>query len=108
MTAPKRNLPFRADHQPAHVQGQVVDSIVVYEWSHGSLHLPGDYSTEHRPPAHHVEYTATNRDRCDIEPVQLGAPERYTQAYKVWNYNDSPAFADLVLESGEQAAPGQA
>lgn len=106
MTPRKRNLPFHADQQAERIQGQVIDSIMIYARSHGTLHTPGDYSTGHRPHGH-VELTATNRDRCDVESVQLGAPDRYRQLYKVWNYNDSPAFADLVLDAEDQQPGGQ-
>jgi hypothetical protein len=50
-----------------------------------------------RPPGHQVKITATNRERCDYETAQLGERPRYSVIVKVWNYNDSPAFADLVL-----------
>ncbi|MDQ2876679.1 MAG: hypothetical protein M3Y33_18520 [Actinomycetota bacterium] len=63
----------------------------------------GDYSTDSRPPGREVKITATNRDRCDVEPVQLGTAERYRQLYRVWNYNDSPAYADLIATEGEPA-----
>ena len=97
MSQRNRNLPHNAERREDQISGPVVDSIMIAPWSQGALRMPGEYSTGSRPPGHQVKITATNRERCDYETCQLGEPARYSVIVKVWNYNDSPAFADLVL-----------
>lgn len=79
------------------ITGAVPDSIVIYPWSHGILYLEGQYGIDRPPPRCEVRISATNADRCEIEDYLPDSPGADQCAYRVWNYNDSPAFADLVL-----------
>ena len=99
MTERKHNLPSRYDRLEDQVTGDVVDSIVIHPRSHGRLHMPGEYSTDSRPPAHRVDRasSATDNQGVDYEPRLLGGPDHYLVTYDVWNHRDSPSFASIVL-----------
>ncbi len=100
----KHNLPSRYDRLDDQVTGTVLDSIIISPQSHGRLHLPGEHSTDSRPPAHHVKISSTSPDNTSIytEQRQLGDPGRYLVSYDVWNYRDSPAFAQIVLQDQDR------
>jgi hypothetical protein len=73
--------------------------------SHGGVHMPGEYSTDIRPPGHRVKVTSTATDNQGVYDEQrlLGDPEQYLVTYDVWNYRDSPSFAEIILmdEAGQ-------
>jgi hypothetical protein len=50
----KRNLPSHYDRLDDQITGPVLDAIVIHPRSHGRLHMPGEYSTDNRPPGHRV------------------------------------------------------
>ena len=54
----------------------MVDSIVISARNHGRLYLPGEYSTNNRPPAHEVKVVSTDPDNQSVhtEQVQRGSP----------------------------------
>lgn len=41
--------------------------------------------------------TATDNQGVYKEQIQRGSAEPYTVSYDVWNYRDSPTFAQIVL-----------
>jgi hypothetical protein len=95
----KHNLPDGYARLEDQITGGVVDSILIHPRSHGRLHMPGEYSTDNRPPAHRVHRTSTATDNQGVyyEQRLLGGPERYLVTYDVWNHRDSPSFAQIVL-----------
>ena len=48
----KHNLRSHYDRLDDQITGPVLDSIVIRPRSHGCLHMPGEYSTDDRPPGH--------------------------------------------------------
>lgn len=84
---PRRSVQLRYERLGERITGPVLDSILIPAWSGGVLYLPGEYHD--RPPGTRCDVSATNRERCEVEATVGG--------YRVWNYNDSAAFADLVL-----------
>jgi hypothetical protein len=60
--------------------------------------MPGEYSTNNRPPAHEVKVVSTDPDNQSVhtEQVQRDSPERFTLSYDVWNYRDSHTFARII------------
>ncbi len=101
------NLPTDYDRPDGQITGPVVDSIVISARSHGKLYLPGEYSTNNRPPAHEVKVVSTDPDNQSVhtEQVQRGSPERFTVSYDVWNYRDSHTFARIIWT--DQAGPAR-
>lgn len=99
MTERKHNLPSRYDRQDDQITGSVVDAIVISPRSCGTLYMPGEHSTEKRPPAHQVKITSTDpgNQGVDCDQVQRGRPEHYYLSYDVRNYRDSPSFARIIL-----------
>lgn len=97
------NLQPGYDRLDDQITGPVLDSIVIHPRSHGRLHMPGEYSTDNRPGAHEVKITSTATDNQGVytEERLLGGPERYLVTYDIWNYRDSPSFAQLVLTDHE-------
>jgi hypothetical protein len=95
----KHNLPTAFDRLDDRAVGDVLDSIVIHARSRGVLHMPGEYSTQNRPPGHRVSIVSTDTDNASVytEQHQLGGPDHYRVNYDVWNHRDSPTFADLVL-----------
>jgi hypothetical protein len=96
----KHNLPSAYQRLDNQITGPVTDSIVISARSHGKLHLPGEHSTDNRPPAHQVKIISTDPDNTSVytEQRQLGSAERYLVSYDVWNHRDSPTFARIILE----------
>ena len=99
----KQNLPSAYQRLDDQITGPVADSIVISARSHGKLHLPGEYSTDKRPPTHQVEITSTDPDNASVytEQRQLGSAERYLVSYDVWNHRDSPTFARIIVEDDD-------
>ena len=95
----KHSLPSHYDRLDDQITGQVLDAIVVHPRSHGKLYLDGEWNTGSRPPGHRVELgsTATDNQGVYTEQIQRGSAERYTVSYDVWNYRDSPSFAQIIL-----------
>jgi hypothetical protein len=95
----KHNLTSRYEQLDDQITGDVADSIVIHPRSHGRLHMPGEWSTDNRPPGHHVKVTSTATDNQGVytEERLLGSAEHYLVTYDVWNYRDSPSFARIGL-----------
>jgi hypothetical protein len=96
---PKR-LPFRALHIPEKVTGTTLDFILLPANSRGTLHLPGEFSIDNRPPQFHVVVSASNEAGVKTERKQMGDKSHYVVVVDVNNHNDSPASA--WLESVEE------
>jgi hypothetical protein len=96
----KHNLPSRYDRLDDQIAGTVVDAIALHPRSHGRLHMPGEYSTDSRPPSHRVEHSSMAADNQGVyyEERLLGGPDHYLVTYGVWNYRDSPSSARIVLD----------
>ena len=60
MPESEHSLPTRYDRLGDQIDGPVLDAIVVHPQSRGILSLPGEYSTDSRPPAHEVKITGTD------------------------------------------------
>ena len=101
----KHNLPTAFDRIDDRAGVDVVDSIVIHARSRGMLSMPGEYSTENRPPAHRVKLVSTDTDNTAVytEERLLGGPDHYRVYYDVWNHRDSATFADLVVIGDDQA-----
>ena len=99
MTERKHDLPTAYERLDNQITGPVVDAIAVRPRSRGQISLPGEWSADSRPPAHEVKITSTDpaNQSVDTEERLLGSPERYRVTYDVWNYRDSPSFAQIVL-----------
>ncbi len=48
----KHNLTSRYERLEDQITADVLDSIAAHPRSDGRLHMPGEYSTDSRPPAH--------------------------------------------------------
>ena len=48
----KHNLTSRYERLEDQITADVLDSIAVHPRSDGRLHMPGEYSTDSRPPPH--------------------------------------------------------
>jgi hypothetical protein len=46
-----------------------------------------------------IKISATSDSQVEWEEKMLGDENRYTLTYEVSNYNDSPAFAYIVIKS---------
>lgn len=103
----KHNLPSSYQPLDGQITGPVADAIAISPRSHGRLHLPGEYSTDSRPPAHKVKITSTDPDNTSVYTGErlLGGPDRYLVSYDVWNYRDSTTTARIVLDD-EASLPG--
>jgi hypothetical protein len=103
MPEKKHKLPFNAERLEDDIAGPVLDSIIVHARSHGILCLPGEYSIASRHPASPVKITSTDPDNQGVykEERLLGGPERYAVRYDIWNYRDSPAFAQIIILEDE-------
>lgn len=106
-------MPEREHHLPTmfsrlddQITGDVLDSIVIEARSRGILSLPGEYSTESRPPGHRVKLISTDPGNASIytDKNQLGGPDHYVVNYDVWNHRDSQTIAQIVLTRGTAAA----
>jgi hypothetical protein len=95
----KHSLPDGYDRLEDQITGPVLDSIVIHPRSHGRLHLDREWSTDTRPPGHRVKLVSTAPDNTSVytEERLLGSPEHYLVSYHVWNYRDSPSFAQIVI-----------
>jgi hypothetical protein len=95
----KHNLLSHYDWLDGQISDPVLDSIVVYERSHGVKHLPGEYGAASPPPAHRIKVVGTDTENagCYTERRNLGSAEHYTVVYDVWNHRDSPPFAEIIL-----------
>jgi hypothetical protein len=102
----KHNLPTMFSRRDDQITGDVLDAIVIDPRSRGILYLPGEYSTENRPPGHRVRLISTDPGNASIytEQNQLGGPDHYVVNYDVWNYRDSHTTAQIVLTGGTAAA----
>jgi hypothetical protein len=89
-TSRQRLAAAHAGHRQ--VTGPALDSIIISPRSHDQLHLPGEHSTDSRPPGNRVKVTSTDPDYTSAytEERQLGSPERYLVGYDVWNHRDRP------------------
>jgi hypothetical protein len=99
MPESEHSLPTRYDRLGDQIDGPVLDAIVVHPQSRGILSLPGEYSTDSRPPpAHEVKITGTDPDSLSVrtEQHQPGGPDHYVVNYDVWNHRDSLTFAKIV------------
>ena len=99
MPESEHSLPTRYDRLGDQIDGPVLDAIVVHPQSRGMLSLPGEYSTDSRPPpAHEVKITGTDPDSHSVrtEQHQPGGPGHYVVNYDVWNHRDSLTFAKIV------------
>ncbi len=78
MTECKHNLPTAYDRLEDQITGDVLDSIVIHPRSHGRLHMPGQWSTDNRPPAHEVNRSSSDPDNqgVDYEERPVGSAER--------------------------------
>jgi hypothetical protein len=96
----KHNLPSSYQRLDDQVTGPVLDAIAIDPRSHGSLHMPGEHSAESRPPAHRISISSTDPGNTAIYTEQrlLGDPGHYLVTYDIWNYRDSPAFAQIVRQ----------
>jgi hypothetical protein len=106
VTERKHRLKSGYDRLEDQITGPVLDSIIVRPRSHGRLHMPGEYSTDNRPPAHRVRINGGAGDNPGVyhEERLLGGPDHYLVTYDVWSYRDSHSIAELVLTetAGEQ------
>ena len=95
----KHDLPTQFNRLDDQITGPVLDSIMIYPRSRGTLHLPGEYGTASRPTAHEIKVVTTDPDNqgVDIETIERGSAEHYTVSYDIWNNQDSPAFARITL-----------
>jgi hypothetical protein len=95
----KHDLPTIFSRLDDQITGDVLDAIAIDPRSRGILCLPGDYSTDNRPPGHRVKLDSTDPDNTSVyaEQHQLGDPDHYVVNYDVWNHRDSPTFARIVL-----------
>jgi len=95
----KHDLPTQFNRLDDQITGPVLDSIMIYPRSRGTLHLPGEYGTASRPPAHEIKVVTTDPDNqgVDIETIERGSAEHYTVSYDIWNNQYSPAFARITL-----------
>jgi hypothetical protein len=98
MPESEHGLPTRYDRRGGQIDGPVLDAIVVHPQSRGILSLPGEYSTDSRPPAHEVKITGTDPDSLGVRTGQhqTGGPGHYVVNYDVWNHRDSLTFAKIV------------
>ena len=103
----KHNLPSMFSRLDDQVTGPVLDAIVIRPRSHGRLYLPGEWSTSSRPPRHEVKVTSSDPDNQGVYAEERlgGSAERSTVTYDVWNYRDSPAFAQIILTGQAGTAP---
>jgi hypothetical protein len=103
----KHSLPDGYDRLEDQITSDVADSIVIHPRSHGRLHLDGEWSTESRPPGHQVKLVSTAPDNTSVytEERMLGSSDHYLVTYDVWNYRDSPTFAQLVLTDHAPETP---
>ena len=70
MPESEHSLPARYDRLGDQIDGPVLDAIVVPPQSRGILSLPGEYSTDSRPPAHEVKITGTDPDSHSVRTEQ--------------------------------------
>jgi hypothetical protein len=98
MPASEHSLPARYDRPGDQVDGSVLEALIVHSRSRGNLSLPGEYSTDSRPPAHEVKITGTDPDSHSVrtEQHQPGGPDHYVVNYDVWNHRNSLTFAKIV------------
>ena len=103
----KHNLPSRFSRLDDQITGPVLDAIVIRPRSHGRLYLPGEWSTSSRPPPHEVKVTSSDPGNQGVytEERLAGSAERSTVTYDVWNYRDSPAFAQIILTGQAGTTP---
>lgn len=95
----KHNLPTMFNRLDDQITGDVLDAIVIDPRSRGILSVPGEYSTDSRPPGHRVKITSTDPDNGSVytDQNQLGRPDHYVVNYDVWNHRDSHISARIVL-----------
>lgn len=72
-----------------------VESIVVHGRSRGVFHIPGVYSSMNDIP-YAVRIQAIDQSQTAWVPKQMGTHNTFVVRYEVFNYGDSPIFADLV------------
>jgi hypothetical protein len=99
MTERKHNLPSLSERLDDQINRPAVDAILIHPRSHGTLHMPGEYSTDNRPPGHRVHISSSADDNQGVyhEERLLGDPDHYLVTYDVWNYRDSPSAVRIVL-----------
>ena len=79
MPESEHSLPTRYDRLGDQIDGPVLDASFVHPQCRGILSLPGEYSTDSRPPAHEVKITGTDPDSLSVhtEQHQPGGPDHY-------------------------------
>lgn len=90
----ERRLPHKAERVDAPNGKKVIDSIMVYPRSSGTLHV-GEGSKEIPSQNFRIIISATVKDNVKCEKKLLGNADHYTAIVEVSNYNDSPAFVYL-------------
>jgi hypothetical protein len=71
-----------------------IATIVVDPRSSGLLSLPGEYSTESRPPPYHLKVTATDETGVHVESENVGTDASYAVRFKIENL-DSLSMVEL-------------
>lgn len=91
-----KKLPFSSQSYES-IYKNSIDSIMISPRSRGKLRV-GEFTKDRKPPKHGVKISATNIDLVNYHEVKMGNEDHYFFTYDVENRNDSPAFADIVLE----------
>ena len=92
----KRKLPPGYQKHPAPEGIKTLDSIKISARHSGILHA-GQYTDKKPPPNIKVNINATSKTSVEYEEVKVGNEKRYALIYRINNYNDSLAFADLEV-----------
>jgi hypothetical protein len=66
MNERKHNLPTMFNRLDDQITGDVLDAIIIDPRSRGILYLPGEYSTDNRPPGHQVKLVSTDQDNKSV------------------------------------------
>ena len=94
----KKKLKFHSQQHPVPSGVSALDSIMIHPKSSGVLNA-GQYSKDKPHPRIAVKISATNNNQVEWEEKMLGDENNYTLTYEINNYNDSPAFAYLIVVS---------
>jgi hypothetical protein len=90
----KHNLPAQFNRLDDQITGPVVDAIMISPRSKGTLYLPGEYSTDSRPPAHKVEVVTGEPGSPGVstDENQLGGPDHYVVNCDIWNHHEQTSL----------------